>query len=463
MIQDRLVKEDSRMLTCLPQHMPRFVAGLSSFIRIPSVSAGTQHRQQVHHCAKWLAAHLTSTGLENVQLIPSEKYPVVYGDWLHAPGKPVLLIYGHYDVQPADPLGEWKHDPFSGLVKDGYIQGRGSSDDKGQLFAHIKAIELFLKQERTLPINVKCIFEGEEEIGSPGLKKMIQRLPGLFRSDACVVSDMSIPSVHQPAITCSLRGMLSLELEISGQQQDLHSGTFGGVIYNPAQALCEMLASLHDRNGKVLIPGFYDTVKVKSIAQRQYMQANGRNDATILKEAGARCGWGEKGFSLYERIVSRPSLSINGITSGYQGDGPKSVIPSKAKAKLSFRLAQGQDPAHIEQLFRAHIHSITPSCLTARIKTAASAKPVQVATGHPFIKAAARAYQKGFGRQTIFTGSGGTIPIVHLLYEHLNIPVIMMGFALPDDNPHGPNEKFSIDNFQKAIKTSFFFMKELGL
>ncbi len=438
------------------------ISQLSSFIRIPGVSAEPKHKNDILACAKWLDDHLKSIGLEHVRIIPTQKHPIVFADWMHAPGKPTLLIYGHYDVQPVDPLNEWKDDPFSGIVKDGYIYGRGSSDDKGQLFAHVKALEYFLKQGGKIPVNIKCVFEGEEEIGSPGLKEMIQQSPQWLKADVCVVSDMSIPSPEQPAITYSLRGMLSLELEVRGQKQDLHSGTFGGAVYNPLQALCGIIASLHDKNGKIAIPRFYDHVKEKSREEKAYMHVNGRSDGDILRDAGADCGWGESGYSIYERIAARPSLSVNGIKSGYQGEGPKAIIPSLASAKLSFRLVQGQDPDHIEKLFRQYILTITPGCLTVNVRKVASARPVVINPDNPYIKSAVRAYEKSFKQEVKLTGSGGTIPIVNLLHENLQMPVVMMGFALPDDNPHGPNERFLLANFQKGIVTSIYFMEELS-
>lgn len=435
---------------------------LSEFIGFPSLSASPAGNKQTQNCAKWLASHLQSLGLENVKIISTKKHPIVYADWLHAPGKPTLLIYGHYDVQPVDPINEWKDNPFSGLVKDGYIYGRGSSDDKGQLFAHIKALEYYMEQYGEIPINVKCVFEGEEEIGSPGLKELIQQSPQLFKADVCVVSDMSIPSENQPAVTYSLRGMLSLELEVRSQKHDLHSGTFGGAIYNPIQALCEIISSLHDEKGRIAIPGFYDSVNEKSNWQKENIQAIGRSDVDILSDAQANCGWGEKGYSLYERIAIRPSLSINGINGGYRDEGPKAVIPSLASAKLSFRLVKGQSPDRIELLFKNYINLVTPQCVTVSIKKVGSAKSVVINPNHPFIKSAAKAYEKAFKQKVKLIGSGGTIPIVNLLYEELSIPVVMMGFALPDDNPHGPNEKFLLKNLGRGIETSIYFIEELG-
>lgn len=438
------------------------VSQLSSFIRIPSVSAESKHSNNVLACANWLVHHLKQTGLQHVQLIKTKKHPVVYADWMDAPGKPVLLIYGHYDVQPADPLKEWTENPFSGAVKNGFIYGRGASDDKGQMFAHIKALEYFLQANKKIPINIKCVFEGEEETGSEGLQQLLKDHPVFFKADAAVISDMSIPSPVQPAITTSLRGMLSFELEVRGQKTDLHSGTFGGAVHNPAHALCSIIAALHNRQGRITIPGFYDKVLQLSIAQQQSMKKAGRSDEKILADAGAECGYGEDGYSLYENIAIRPSLSVNGITTGYQGEGPKSIIPSVAKAKMSFRLVANQLPDEVEILFRNYIKSIAPKCIKVLIKKNAAANPVLINSENIFIKAAAIAYEKVFKNQTAFLGSGGTIPIVNLLQDLLHMPVVLMGFALPDDNPHGPNEKMSLENFYKGIMTSIEFINELG-
>lgn len=439
----------------------RFVDELSAFIRIPGISAQPGYQQGIKRCATWLADHLRQTGLDNVQLIPSGQHPLVYADWLHAPGQPTLLIYGHYDVQPVDPVHEWKDPPFSGKVNGSYIYGRGSSDDKGQLFAHVKAIESYLATSGQLPINIKCLFEGEEETGSAGLQRFIQKYPDFLAADVAVISDMRIPTPHQPAITYSLRGMLSLELRVTGQQQDLHSGTFGGVVYNPFQALCEILAAMHDRQGRITIPGFYDGIRETDLSERQYMKSVGPDDATILQDAGAAMGWGEQGYSAYERTSVRPSLSINGISGGYQGEGPKSIIPSKAAAKLSFRLVPGQDPEQVEILVRNWLRMVSPAAVKVSLQKVAAAKPVITPVEHPCIQAAAKAYEKAFSREVVFLASGGTIPVVNVLQEHLAIPAVLMGFALPTDNLHGPNERFSLSNFYRGILTSIFFMREL--
>jgi len=445
----------------ISQNIRNFIAELSTFIHFPSVSADTNHRKDVIDCASWLAEHLHKTGLEHVRIIRTKKHPIVYGDWTHAPGKPTLLIYGHYDVQPADPLNEWTDTPFSGVVKNGYIHGRGSSDDKGQMFAHVKALQYFLQTRKSIPVNIKCIFEGEEEIGSPGLQNFIRQHSDFLKADVAVVSDMSIPSAIQPAITNSLRGALSFDLEVTAQKSDLHSGTFGGAVHNPSHTLCEIIAALHDKNGRIVIPGFYKDVLKRSDPSRNYMKSVNRSDTEIIQDAGAVCGKGETGYSLYESIVTRPSLSVNGITAGYQGEGTKAIIPSKASAKISFRLVPKQDPADIENLFRDYIKSLTPACVKISIKKHAASKPVFIDTSDIYIKAACNAYEKVFQKKVIIQGSGGTIPVVNLLYEDLSMPVILMGFALPDDNPHGPNEKFSVLNFSKGIATAIYFLMEL--
>jgi acetylornithine deacetylase/succinyl-diaminopimelate desuccinylase-like protein len=373
-----------------------------------------------------------------------------------------VLVYGHYDVQPADPLHEWHDDPFSGAVKNNYIYGRGASDDKGQVFIHIKAAACLLRTTGTLPVNIKFLIEGEEETGSENLFSFIDKHPALLRADTAVVSDMRIPSPGQPAITYALRGMLSMEIKLRGQQQDVHSGNFGGAIHNPIQALCEMLSRLHDTNGRIAIPGLYDTVTERSIDERNYMKATGPSNKKVLQDAGATTGWGERGYSLYERISTRPSLSINGITGGYQEAGSKAIIPSTASAKLSFRLAPNQHPVQIEKLFRQFITSITPPAMQCSIATTATAEPVVVDINNQYMQAASRAYHIGFGKEPVFLALGGTIPVVAVIKNKLNIPPVLMGFALPDDNLHGPNERFYLPNFFNGIKTSMAFMELLG-
>ena len=444
------------------ENFPRFVRELKDFVRFPSVSAQPQHASDVRECARWLGAHLKQIGVEQVQIVATKGHPIVLGQWCHLPGQATLLIYGHYDVQPAEPLDEWRSPPFEPEVHGDNLYGRGACDDKGQLFAHVKAIEACLRTRRTLPVNVKCLFEGEEEIGSPNLTPFLSLHRKALAAQAAVVSDMRILGPDRPAITYALRGALSVELEVHGPGHDLHSGNFGGAVHNPLQALCEIIARLHDAEGAVAIPGFYDRVRQWSPRERAYMAATGPTDEEILRDAAAESGWGEPGYSSYERLTLRPALTINGFVGGYQGPGAKAVIPAKAAAKLNFRLVPDQDPREIETLFRQHIARITPPTVRSEVRASASAKPALVSRQHPAVQAAATAYRKGFGRPPVFLRSGGTIPIVNTLLEELQIPTVLMGFALPDDNLHAPNEKFHLPTFFNAIRTSFEFLNELG-
>ncbi len=443
-------------------HRERFVSELSHLIRFPSVSAQPAHAADIAACACWLADHLRGIGLDHADVIRTPRHPLVYADWLQAAGKPTVLIYGHYDVQPPEPLDAWTTPPFEPVVKNGVIYGRGASDDKGPFFVHLKALESYLHTAGALPVNVKVLLEGEEEIGSPSLMMFVKRHGDMLAADAAVVSDTRIPAPDRPAITISLRGLLSLELEVYGPQKDLHSGAFGGAIHNPLQALCEIIASLHDLNGRVAISGFYDSVRLPSRKARAYFAHVGPSDADILKDAGTAGGWGEPGFSLYERTTIRPALILNGISGGYEGPGPKSVIPAKASAKLSFRLVPDQDPREIGRLLRRHIAQVTPSSVRCQIRTGISACPVLIDSRHRAIQAAVVAYERGFHSKPVYLGSGGTIPVINTLQESMGIQPVLMGFALPSDGMHGPNEQFNLSNFDNGIQTSISFLAEMG-
>ncbi|MGH9802320.1 MAG: dipeptidase [Blastocatellia bacterium] len=440
----------------------RILEELKSFIGFPTVSAQPKHADDLKRCAAWLAEHLRRVGLQHVKVIATRRHPIVYADWLNAPGRPTVLIYGHYDVQPAEPLAEWRTPPFEPTIIGNDLFGRGACDDKGQMFAHIKAIESLLKSQRRLPVNVKCLFEGEEEIGSPNLKPFVERNRQQLAADVAVMSDTRMLAADQPALTYALRGGLSLELEVRGQKSDLHSGNFGGAVHNPLQALCEMIARLHDADRRIAIPGFYDRVRRWNESERSFMARNGASDEQILRDAKAGKGWGERGFSLYERTTIRPSLSVTGITGGYQGEGVKAVIPSHATAKLNFRLVPDQDPVEIEQLFRRHIANITPPTVQTTVRSFLSARPALIDRHHSAMNAAARAYEHGFGASPVFLRSGGSIPIVNHFQELLGVPTVLMGFALPDDRIHAPNEKFHLPNFYRGIKTCIRFLAEIG-
>jgi acetylornithine deacetylase/succinyl-diaminopimelate desuccinylase-like protein len=430
----------------------RSVAELQDFVGFPSVSAQPKHADDVKACAAWLANHLRQIGLRHVQIVPTQRHPLVYAEWQQTLGNPTVLIYGHYDVQPPDLLQEWHSPPFEPTVLGNDLYGRGASDDKGQLFTHVKAIESYLCTTGRLPVNVRCLFEGEEAIGSPNLTSFLARNQGVLTADVAVVSDTRIPGPDRPAITYALRGALSLELEVCGPKHDLHSGTFGGAVHNPLKALCELTAKLHESDGRVTIPGFYDRVREWSEGERTYMARTGPTDAEILQDAQAERGWGEPGYILYERTTIRPALTVNGILSGYQSPDVKAVIPARAVVKLNFRLVPDQDPRDIDLLFRQHIARITPPTVQSTIRTKSMAKPALVNRHHPGIRAAAVAYHKGFGAWPVFLHSGGTIPVVNTIQEMLGIPIVLMGFALPDDRMHAPSGGFTCRIFTMALR-----------
>jgi acetylornithine deacetylase/succinyl-diaminopimelate desuccinylase-like protein len=444
------------------KHRQRFVSELQEFIRFPSISAQPSHADDLKHCADWLASHLRRLGLADARVVPTQRHPVVYATWRKASGRPTVLVYGHYDVQPVDPLRAWHFPPFNAIVRGDNLYGRGACDDKGQMFVHLKALEAYLATSRALPVNIKCLFEGEEEIGSPNLPALIQRNRAELAADVAIVSDTRMLAPGQPALNYAERGALYLELEVSGPGNDLHSGNFGGVVHNPLQALCEILASLHHRDGRIAISGIYDNVRSWSSAERAFMARSGPSDRQLLRQATVEQGWGEPGFSSYERLTLRPALTLNGIKGGYQGPGAKGVIPASATAKLSFRLVPDQTPAEIEQLFRAHIARVTPRNVRSKVSALSGAKPVLISRHHPAVHAASWAYQKGFGALPTFLRSGGTIPILDTFQQVLEIPTVLMGFALPDDRIHAPNEKFHLPNFFRGIETSIWFMAAMG-
>ncbi len=443
-------------------HTADAVAALGDMIRFPSVSADPRRRVDVRACAEWLAEHLSAAGLHHARLVPTAGHPVVYADWLGAAGRPTLLIYGHYDVQPEDPLDEWRSPPFEPTIRGDNIHGRGASDDKGQLLAHVAALTAYLRATGAVPLNVRCLFEGEEEIGSPSLPALLEREAQTFAADVAVISDMPILGPDRPAITESLRGALSVELEVRGARRDLHSGIYGGAVHNPLQALSEILAQLHDPRGRIAIPGFYDRVRSWSDAERAYMAAVGPTDADILRAAAASGGWGEAGYSIYERTTIRPALSVNGLVGGYQGPGVKAVIPARACAKINLRLAPDQDPREVESLLRAQIARLTPSTVHSAVRTQLAARPATVDRRHPAIRAAALAYRNGFGTSPAFVRLGGTIPVVDFLRRRLHLETALMGFALPDDRMHAPNEKFHLPTFFRGIVTSICFLAVLA-
>jgi acetylornithine deacetylase/succinyl-diaminopimelate desuccinylase-like protein len=448
----------ARALSYARAHQGKFVTDLKRFLHFPSVSSQPDRTDDVADCAGWLAHHLKGVGLDRVRIFPTDGNPIVYASWLRAPGRPTLIIYGHYDVLPGEPLSGWRTPPFIPTLKNGNLHARGASDDKGQLFSHVKSLESYLNTTNSLPVNVKCIFEGEEEIGSPHLRSFIMRNRRALRADAALISDTRMLAPDRPAISYAQRGGLRAELEVKGPRHELHSGNFGGAVHNPLQALCEMVTRLHGPDGRVAVPGFYDDVRRWSENERAFMERNGPTDEQILQDAKVAQGWGESGFTLYERTTIRPALTVNGITGGHQGPGAKSIIPAGAISKLSFRLVPDQDPKKIARLFREYVERITPPAVRSSIRMFSAIEPALVDRHHRAVRAAALAYKLGFGASPVFLRSGGSIPVVNIFQRVLKIPAVLMGFGLPDDHIHAPNENIHLPNFYKAIATSIWYL-----
>jgi acetylornithine deacetylase/succinyl-diaminopimelate desuccinylase-like protein len=447
----------ARVLEHARSHRSRFVTDLKEFLRFPSVSAQPRHALDVKQCANWLADHLRRIGLDKVVVIPTSGHPIVYSQWTKASNRPSILIYGHYDVQPADEADKWHSPPFTPTMREGAVYARGASDDKGQMFAHVKALQAHMAANGRLPVNVKCVFEGEEETASQHLGSFLDKNQDVLRCDAAVMSDAQM-GPERPAITYALRGSLTAELEVSGPAHDLHSGLFGGAVHNPLQALTEMIARLHGPDGRIAIPGFHQRVCVPLEQERLRMASSGPSDEQIRRNAGVTRPWGERNYSLYERTTIRPALTINGISGGYQGAGDKAVIPSRATAKLSFRLVPDQDPVEIEQLFRRHIARITPPTVRSAVHVHSKTKPVVIDRRHPAIRAGLAACARGFGATPVLLRNGGTVPVVSLLKEKLGVPAVLMGFASPGDHLHGPDESFRLINYYRGIETSIWFL-----
>ena len=432
---------------------------LLELLHIPSIGTQPQHNADTKAAADWLTNSMRKAALENVRIIPTAGHPTVYGDWLHAgQDAPTLLIYGHYDVQPPEPLEVWETPPFEPDIREGYIYARGSSDDKGQLYIHIKAVEAWLRSTGRLPLNVKFILEGEEESGSPNLNAVIRDNKKLLAADIVLISDTSIPSPEQPAIVYGLRGICSVLMDVTGPSRDLHSGSYGGGINNPLNALCHMIAKLKDEDGHVLIPGFYDKVRPLTDEERKLLAKSPLSEADWLKETGAPKAWGESEYTLIERLGARPTLDMNGVIGGYTGPGSKTVLPSTVHAKLSMRLVSDQDPKEIGELFRKYLATITPPSTKVNLTIREGAPASIVDYTIPPMKAAAAAYGEVFGREPVYTREGGSIPVVNQFKTILGLETILMGFGLPNDRAHSPNERFYLQNYYRGIRTSIHFL-----
>ena len=441
----------------------RFLHELFEMLRIPSLSGDPAHAGDVRKMAEWLAAHMQSLGLEKVAVMETAGHPVVYGEWLGAgPDKPTVLVYGHYDVVPAEMADGWESDPFEPVVRDGKIYARGATDDKGQLFIHVKALEAYLQSSGAAPVNVKFLIEGEEEVSSPNLTPFIEANLDLLKADVCVISDTSMASIDAPSITHSLRGMTYIEVEVEGPKEDLHSGLWGGAAHNPALALVEMLGKLYNADNTIAVPGFYDDVVSLTDAERAMIAKTDLSEEQYRAVTGVPALWGDKRFTIRERLSARPTLDINGLWSGWSGPGPKTIIPQKAGAKLSSRLVANQDPHKIFDLLKSYLESIAPPTVKLEVRLLTTGQAALIPFDIPEMQAAARAYERGWGHAPVFTRGGGSIPVVADIAGLLNIPVVMMGYGLDSDGLHSPNEHYSVEMFQRGIETAIVYLEEMA-
>ncbi len=445
----------------LDAHRGAFEEQLKALIRIPSVSAQPAHDADTHRAAEFVRDDLKAMGLA-AELIETRGHPLVYAEWLDAPGLPTLLVYGHYDVQPPEPLEPWLSPPFEPTVRDGNLFARGATDDKGQMFTHLKAAQAWLEAVGGLPINVKFLIEGEEEVGGASLSAFVAANTAKLACDFAVISDTSQFAPGIPAITYGLKGLAYFEVIVRGARTDLHSGTFGGAVANPGNALAAILASLKGPDGRILVPGFHDPVRPLEPWERAEFAKLPFSEEEFRESLGVPSLEGEAGYTTLERRWARPTCDVNGIYGGYQGPGPKTVLPCLAGAKLSFRLVPDQDPATVAKQFRAHVAAVCPPGVTAEVIEHHGAPAVVVAVDTPGVRAAARAIEAGFGKAPVFMREGGSIPVVGLLKDHLGVDTLLLGWGQNDDNLHGPNEKFSLADFHRGIKASAHLLDELA-
>ncbi|MEP6612772.1 MAG: dipeptidase [Mucilaginibacter sp.] len=442
----------------IDQHKERLLDELFALLRFPSVSADPKYKSDVLKTAEFVAEKLRASGADNVEICQTAGYPIIYGEKIIDTAKPTVLVYGHYDVQPPDPLELWKTPPFEPTVRDGKIYARGACDDKGQFYMHVKAFELMM-QTNTLPCNIKFMIEGEEEVGSSNLGIFVKQNKARLKADVVLISDTSMISMEHPSLETGLRGLSYLEVEVTGPNRDLHSGVYGGAVANPATILAKMIASLHDENNHITIPGFYDQVIELTEAERKALNNAPYDEAEYKKDLGVEALWGEKGYTTFERTGTRPTLEVNGIWGGYIGEGAKTVLPSKAFAKISMRLVPNQTSDAITQLFTAHFEKIAPKSVKISVKPHHGGEPAVTPTDSIAYKAAQMAIKESFGKDPIPTRGGGSIPIVALFEAELGLKTVLMGFGLDSDALHSPNEKYDIFNYYKGIETIPLFHK----
>jgi len=441
----------------------RLLDELKEFLRIPSISTLPEHVPDVRRAAEFVASSLKKAGLENVEIISTAGHPLVYADWLHAPGKPTVLCYGHYDVQPADPLELWKTPPFEPTVKDGNLFARGSADDKGQMYMHIKAVEALRAVNGTLPLNLKFLIEGEEEVGGESVAKFVAENPEKLKSDVALVSDTALYAEGIPTLCIGLRGLIYTEIEARGPARDLHSGLYGGAAPNAVFGLVELLAKMKNADGVIQIPGMYDDVEPPTPEEKKSWESLPFDERDFLKrEVGSTRLTGEPGYSVLERVWARPTLEVHGIAGGFTAAGAKTVIPATATAKVSMRLAPKQNPDKVIAAYKKFVSDNTPAGIQTEVRVLSAGPAIMVNPDHPAIRIAARCFSEILGAPTVFTRSGGSIPIVGDFKTHLGIPSILMGFGLPDDGLHSPNEKYKIANYYAGIMTIAHFFEQYG-
>jgi acetylornithine deacetylase/succinyl-diaminopimelate desuccinylase-like protein len=440
----------------------RYLEELKTLLAIPSISALPQHAPDVRRCAEWCADEMRRIGLQNVRLIETAGNPVVYGDWLNAPGAPTVLFYGHYDVQPVDPLELWESPPFEATIRDGEIYARGSADDKGQVFMHFKAVEAHIKQNGRLPVNIKFMIEGEEEVGSAHLDDFVRSHKSDLAADVVVISDSPMFARGVPSMCYGLRGLVYFQIDLRGSSTDLHSGSFGGAVANPAMVLAQMLTQMKDRGGRVKIPGFYDDVVPLTDEERKAWETLPFNEKKYKKDFGIPKVFGESGYSTLERTWARPTFEVNGLLSGFTGEGAKTVLPAVAMAKVSMRLVPNQDPDKIAPLFESYVKELAPKTVDVKVTRMHGGKPWMTSYDNVYVQAAARAIERGFGQKPVLTREGGSIPVVSTFQEELGVPSVLFGVGLPDENAHAPNEKLDVSNFHNGIIASAILYEEIA-
>jgi acetylornithine deacetylase/succinyl-diaminopimelate desuccinylase-like protein len=450
------------VLAFIDQNRKRFVDDLVAWCRVPSISSDAAHAADVARNADQLADSCRAIGATRVEIWPTKGHPAVFAEWISTPETPTLLVYGHHDVQPVDPLNEWISPPFEPALREGRLWGRGVVDDKGQVHIHVRAIESFIRTVGKLPINIKLIVEGEEEIGSMNLDELLRAHASDLSSDFVCVSDTAMFGRGIPSLCVGLRGLMYLEVHVDGPAMDLHSGSFGGGVANPVNALARMIAKLHTDEGRVAVPGFYDTVRPLSDVERREIASLPFDEHEWLRATGCPATFGEKGFSTLERIWARPTLDCCGITGGFTGEGAKTIIPARASAKVSCRLVPDQEPEVIEKLVADFLRSVAPPGVRVRVEYLHGGRPYLAPTDHPVYEVAKRAFSKAFGKPTVFMREGGSIPFVRTIADATGKPCLLMGFGQPDENAHAPNEWLDLENFHLGIKSAAYLYDELS-